>query len=472
MKKLKNFIDAWGEKLFSNTYQLQRIIILLAILLAVAVVSFAGYYYYDRYYQPQPKIAEVTIAQAEQALREDPQNTEKRLNLAEVYMLNRRFDDAIARAVEVMTVEPDNQRAWLVLGVANALGGNPADAIDPLEKYLEANKDAEMPGLNKSLQSAAYYLGDSYLKLNQPDKAVPPYWKRPWFGARPTPMPCTNSGWLTPAWAGMKRPPLCCTRRPCSCPITPKLMLPWVTFSMPRTSPTWLIMPVAWWFAGSAVLLVWFVARARRHPAPALELSLFRERLFSVAVASTLLFSISFYAMLLIQVLYLINVWQYSVIQAGLGITPAPLWAAIVAAAGGRLADKYGHRPIIAIGTAVFTLGCVGLMSVGAEPSYVREWLGPASLLGVGAGLTLPTLISASVAHLPPTRFAQGSAVNSMVRQIGAALGVAVLIAIVGERGVSQGPDAFRWAWGAIMMPVLAAGALAAALYRVPSRRS
>ena len=172
MKKLKNFIDTWGEKLFSNTYQLQRIIILLAILLVVAVVSFAGYYYYDRYYQPQPRIAQQTIAQAEQALREDPQNTGKRLNLAEIYMLNRRYDDAIARAVEVMTVEPDNQRAWLVLGVANALKGNPADAIDPLEKFLEANKDAEMPGLNKSLQSAAYYLGDSYLKLNQPDKAV------------------------------------------------------------------------------------------------------------------------------------------------------------------------------------------------------------------------------------------------------------------------------------------------------------
>jgi choline-glycine betaine transporter len=86
--------------------------------------------------------------------------------------------------------------------------------------------------------------------------------------------------------------------------------------------------------------------------------------------------------------------------------------------------------------------------------------------------LALPTLISATVAHLPSTRFAQGSTVNSMVRQIGAALGVAVLIAIVGERGSSQTPEVFRWAWGVILMPALAAGALAAALYRVPSGRS
>jgi tetratricopeptide (TPR) repeat protein len=74
----------------------------------------------------------------------------------------------------VMLAYPDNQRAWFVIGVANALGGKPADAITPLEKFLDANKDTEMPGLNKTLQSAAYYLGDSYLRLGQPDKAVLP----------------------------------------------------------------------------------------------------------------------------------------------------------------------------------------------------------------------------------------------------------------------------------------------------------
>ena len=224
-------------------------------------------------------------------------------------------------------------------------------------------------------------------------------------------------------------------------------------------------------FVGSGVLLVWFVARARRHPAPALELSLFGDRLFSVAVVSTFLFSLSFYAMLLMQVLYLTSVWRYSVIQAGLGITPAPLCAAIVSVVGGALADRYGHRVIIVTGTAVFAAGCLGLMSVGTEPSYVKEWLWPAALLGAGTGLALPTLISATVALLPPSRFAQGSAVNSMVRQIGAALGVAVLIAMVGERAAPQAADVFRWAWGAIMVPTLVAGALMATLYRVSSER-
>lgn len=172
MEKIKNFIDKWGEKLFSSTYQLQRIVVLVGIVLALALASFGAYYYYDRYYRPQPKVAEMSIVQAEQALRDKPEDPEVRLNLAEVYMANKRYDDALTQANTVRGAYPDNQRAWFVVGVANALKGNYAEATEPLQKYVDANKTSDMPGLNKPLQSAAYYLGDSYMQLNQPDKAV------------------------------------------------------------------------------------------------------------------------------------------------------------------------------------------------------------------------------------------------------------------------------------------------------------
>jgi len=174
MKQITTLLTSLQEKLFSSTYQLQRIVILVAIALVLAVVSFGSYYYYDRYYNPQPKSADVMLSEAEKAVRDKPDDPEVRLNLAETYMVNSRFDDAIALAKQVMEAYPENHRAWFVFGVANALGGKPAEAIDPLQKFLDASKDAEMPGLNKTLQSAAYYLGDSYLRLNQPDKAVAP----------------------------------------------------------------------------------------------------------------------------------------------------------------------------------------------------------------------------------------------------------------------------------------------------------
>jgi tetratricopeptide (TPR) repeat protein len=171
---IKNWLLIVNERFLSTPRQIQRVILLAAILLVLVVLGFGGYYYYDRYYTAQTPKMQVNLSQAEQAVRDDPQSQDKRLMLAETYMGNRRFDDAIAQAAQVTLANPDNQRAWMVTGVANALKGNPSAAVGPLQKYLDANKDSDMPGLNKTLQSVAYYLGDSYLQLNQPDKAVPP----------------------------------------------------------------------------------------------------------------------------------------------------------------------------------------------------------------------------------------------------------------------------------------------------------
>jgi len=162
------------KALLSDTNQLTRIIILLAVVLVLAIISFGGYYYYDRYYTSQPTKKEVSLAQAEQAVRDDPQNTNKRLELAQTYLIYRRFDDALAQANQVNKSQPDNQAAWLVMGIANANNGKPADAIEPLTKYVDAHKNEDMAALDKGLESALFYLGDSYLQLGQPDKAVPP----------------------------------------------------------------------------------------------------------------------------------------------------------------------------------------------------------------------------------------------------------------------------------------------------------
>jgi tetratricopeptide (TPR) repeat protein len=174
MKNQKNLLDVLGEKLFSSTYQLQRVIVLTAIVLVVAVASFAGYYYYDRYYRPQPKAAELSLSQAEQAVRDNPQDAKARLALSEALMQNRRWAEAIDQANQVLVVEPENQHAWLVVGVSSANSGQPANAIDPLTKFVNARKDEQMPGLDPQLQAASYYLGDSYLQLNQPQDAIAP----------------------------------------------------------------------------------------------------------------------------------------------------------------------------------------------------------------------------------------------------------------------------------------------------------
>jgi MFS family permease len=63
----------------------------------------------------------------------------------------------------------------------------------------------------------------------------------------------------------------------------------------------------------------------------------------------------------------------------------------------------------------------------------LAEWLPGTLLMGLGIGLTFPVLSAAAVSSLPPERFGVGSAVNQTARQVGGAIGIAILVAIVGE---------------------------------------
>jgi tetratricopeptide (TPR) repeat protein len=162
------------QRLLTDTRLIKRLIIVVGALLVVVAIAFGGYYYYDRFYSSQPTKMEMAIKDAEQALVQDPQNLDKRMDVAEVYLFNSRYADAIEYAGQVLLIDDENQRAWIVLGLGYAMKNEPAAAIEPLTKYYDANKDGNMPGLNRTLHAAAYYLGDSYLKLGQPEKAVEP----------------------------------------------------------------------------------------------------------------------------------------------------------------------------------------------------------------------------------------------------------------------------------------------------------
>lgn len=225
-------------------------------------------------------------------------------------------------------------------------------------------------------------------------------------------------------------------------------------------------------FAAAAVLGGLFVLRSMRHPRPAIELALFRQRRFSAANGGTVLFAMAFYGAIVANVLFLTSVWGYSVLTAGLAITPAPLASAAVAGPAGRLADRVGQRIVVVSGCIVYALAMVWFVTrVGAGPSYAAEWLPGALLTGIGIGFAFPALTSASVDALPAARFATGSAVNSTARQLGAVLGVALLVAIVGTPSPLEAPDAFDRAWGFSALGALAAGVAALAIggVRVPA---
>ncbi|TWE19714.1 MFS transporter [Kitasatospora atroaurantiaca] len=209
----------------------------------------------------------------------------------------------------------------------------------------------------------------------------------------------------------------------------------------------------------SAVLTGCFLYRSARHPAPIVELPLLRVPTFAAANAAALLFTVAFAGMLLTSVLWCQQIWGYSALRTGLAIAPGPLLVPPITMASGRLVQRLGAGRTAALGTLCFAagIGCWAA-TIGTTPAYAAELLPGMLLTGAGVGLTLPTLIGAAAAALPPTRFATGSAVTTMSRQIGAVIGVAVVVSVLGTpRTAGAALDAFRHGWAVVIAATLLA---------------
>ncbi len=220
-------------------------------------------------------------------------------------------------------------------------------------------------------------------------------------------------------------------------------------------------------FAAAAILIAAVVFRSTRHPRPIVEPALFAHRSFRLGNLGTLLFAAAFFSLILGNVLFLTGVWGYTVLHAGLATLPGPTASTLVAGPAGRLADRFGHRAVIVPGTLVFAAGVMVLRSTGADPDWFGIWLPGSLLTGIGIGLAFPTLGAAAVRDVPVDRFATASAVNAAFRQVGAVLGTAILVAIVGEpaslsAALSASDGAFLFA----ALAAIASGAAALGLRR------
>jgi hypothetical protein len=218
-------------------------------------------------------------------------------------------------------------------------------------------------------------------------------------------------------------------------------------------------------FAGAIALVVAFVVRSAHHHAPVIELPLLRVRSFALANLAAMVFFAGFGAMLLSGVLLLTELWGFSALQAGLALSPGPLMAALFSVPSGRLGGKIGQRPIAVAGGLTFAAGFAYILaSVGATPEYASTFLPGFMLGGAGVGMTLGTLPAVAAATLPPDRFATGTAVFGMARQLGAAIGVAVLVALLNDS--LQGGDllaGLRRGWWFSLAAGLGTAALALA---------
>jgi EmrB/QacA subfamily drug resistance transporter len=223
--------------------------------------------------------------------------------------------------------------------------------------------------------------------------------------------------------------------------------------------------------AVAAVLAVAFGWRSARHPAPVIEPYLLRRPVFATATAANVVFGIAFGAMLLLVTLWCQDVWHWSALRTGLAVAPGPLLVPFWSIAAGPLARRIGPGPVAALGCAVYAGGCLfWRLNLALTPDYAARMLPGMLMTGTGVGLTLPSLVSAAVSAVPPQRFATGSGIVTMARQVGIVLGVSILVSVLGSHAAGAGAlPAFQRA--TVVLAATAAVAGLVALLLIPARR-
>jgi EmrB/QacA subfamily drug resistance transporter len=207
-------------------------------------------------------------------------------------------------------------------------------------------------------------------------------------------------------------------------------------------------------FAGAAIcgtLLVYFEVR---HPEPLIDLRFFRSPPFSGAAIVSICAFVSLGGFLFLNTLYLQDVRGFSPLHAGVALLPMAALMMIFSPLSGRLVGIRGPRFSLALGgLATLAAGLVSALPAG-EPNDVRLYLGYA-LLGTGLGWANAAITNTAVSGMPRDQAGVAAGVASTTRQLGSALGVAIIGSVIADHvtNVAAGPaftSAARISWAII----------------------
>ncbi|HWG26154.1 MFS transporter [Actinospica sp.] len=185
----------------------------------------------------------------------------------------------------------------------------------------------------------------------------------------------------------------------------------------------WLLVP------GAVALLIAFTAWERRRRDPAVNLTLFARRSFSLGTTLALCYFAGFTAVFFIFTLYLQNGLGRSALIAGLAITPFAVGSAIAAAVGGRLVERAG-RTLVAYGLAAVAAGFGGTLVAAHTvhgPGVGWTTAAPLLLAGTGSGLVIAPNQTITLSEVPVREASTAAGVLQTAQRIGSAIGVAVV---------------------------------------------
>ncbi|MGV3758579.1 MAG: MFS transporter [Actinomycetota bacterium] len=183
-------------------------------------------------------------------------------------------------------------------------------------------------------------------------------------------------------------------------------------------------------FAAAGLLLVLFAVRELRASHPMLDLRYFRDRRFSAASGGMTMIFFAMFGTFFLVSQYFQLVLDYSPLEAGLLQLPMGFVMMAVSPQVPRLVARFGARSVVPTGLSVVAVGLFAFSLVGVD-TLVWLVLLPAMLLATGMALSMTPLTTLIMSAVPVTKAGVGSAMNDTTRELGGALGVAVLGSVV-----------------------------------------
>jgi len=181
-------------------------------------------------------------------------------------------------------------------------------------------------------------------------------------------------------------------------------------------------------FAAAAIVLAWFATWERITPSPMLDMSVWRSPRFSAASAGITLLFFAMFGSLFLITQYLQFVMAYNPLQAGVRLLPMAVVMLVVAPTSARIVERVGTKRVVASG---LSLAALGLALMAMLPSHGISYWGDVAwrmmVMAAGMGLTMAPATESIMGSLPRAKAGVGSAVNDTTRQVGGALGVAII---------------------------------------------
>ena len=188
---------------------------------------------------------------------------------------------------------------------------------------------------------------------------------------------------------------------------------------------SWVTIPEI--IAAGVVVLAVFLVWERFQREPLVPLSLFRNRNFSLMVWLSALWQFALFGFFLTTTINLQSVLGMSAIRAGLTTIPVTLCMVLVGPIAGRLTDRIGSRSILMLGFVLFAAGIAGVAAVESATATSLTFTVPLAVLGLGLGCVIAPLTTEAMREVPPVLAGAASGTLNTSRQVGSAIGAAVI---------------------------------------------